>query len=110
MEAAHSEDDDGSDSVSVQLHLQGPHPVPAQLPADLSAGCLSCRRQEAISGWTLFQVYAKLHSDDEVAVETCFNVAAVWWSLFGPSSKLGRAEVLMCGYTKKKDAMPHEGA
>lgn len=43
MEAAYSEDDDGSDFVSVQLHLQGPHPIPPQLQVDLSTGvCPAC--------------------------------------------------------------------
>lgn len=36
--ASQSEDADGSDLVPVHLRVQGPHPVPPQLPADLTTG------------------------------------------------------------------------
>lgn len=36
--ATQSEDADGSDLVPVHLRVQGPHPVPPQLPADLTTG------------------------------------------------------------------------
>lgn len=70
VEASFSENDNGSDPVSVHLHLQGPHPVPPQLQAHISTSV--CPGQHAqssqmIVGWSLPQVYAKLHCEDAAA-------------------------------------------
>lgn len=43
VEAARSENDDGSDFCSVQLYLQDPHPVPPQLQAHLSVSVCVAR-------------------------------------------------------------------
>lgn len=67
VEAPCSENDNGSDLVSVHLHLQGPHPVPPQLQAHMSTRVCPAQRTQSsqmIVGWSLLQVYAKLHCGD----------------------------------------------
>lgn len=57
--ATQSEDADGSDLVPVHLRVQGPHPVPPQLPADLTTGISTDDLQ-----WILLHSCAKLQCSD----------------------------------------------
>jgi len=64
--AACSEDDDGADVVSVHLHLQGPHPVPPKLSADLIKGfSYLAKRHRRLQGG--FSIYAKPYSINAAA-------------------------------------------
>lgn len=68
-EAACTEDDDGSDFLPVQLHLQGPRRVPPQLQADLRTGVSPAQSiytviADDFRGGNVLQVYARLHCDD----------------------------------------------
>lgn len=97
VEAACPENDDGSDLCSVQLHLQGPHPVSPQLQAHMSSSvCMAqhTRSSQKILGWS-FSKFKQVQT-------------ALWWcswiNLVNEALWLNQARLKewWCGYTRKK--------